>query len=566
MSKLYRNIILSALLITTLTSTAKPAYRGIIEREQADGTKVQVLMHGDEHFHYTTDLRGNRIKSVDGKFVKAETLTDEQIAIRRQMSKYNIAQQNQEAQGAYLAPRGLVILANFSDVKFKPENNQAAFDSLMNVRGYTYNGVTNSVRDYFIDQSHGSYNPQFDVFGPVEVNHTMAYYGENDSYDNDKNAEQLIADACKAAKKAYNIDFSEYDNDGDNYVDFVFVFYAGYGEADGADSKTIWQHMYNLQTSGGITCTIDGTTIDLYACGSELAYQNRDKTDNPRDGISTCCHEFSHVCGLPDMYLTSDYSTAYTLGMWDLMDNGTANNNGWTPPAYSAYEKFFCGWLTPTLLNSAADIVLPEQNRTKAAAIITTTGQHNLDGIKPSPTTFYLLENRQQSGWDEYLPGHGLLITKITYNKQAWDYNMVNSGNKQRIAIQPADGKLSELGDGGDTYPGTKGITTYTGVTQFPITDITETDGVIRFKVLGGGEEITLNTTKNIEDKPFDIRTTNYGLIVSNVIEGADIQVYDINGKHICTQKAQPVETTIPIIQQGIYIVSIGTTAKTIVF
>ena len=113
------------------------------------------------------------------------------------------------ADGAYLAPRGLVILANFSDVKFKAENTQAAFDSLMNVKGYTYHGVSNSVRDYFIDQSHGKYTPEFDVYGPVTVNHTMKYYGENDADGYDKNAEQLIKDACNAAKEAYNIDFTK---------------------------------------------------------------------------------------------------------------------------------------------------------------------------------------------------------------------------------------------------------------------------------------------------------------------------------------------------------------------
>ena len=533
---------------------AKPAYRGAIEYEQADGTTMEVILHGDEHFHYMTDMHGNRLKDDNGRLVKAEPLTNDQITAHRQKSRFRIAGQEQSDDGAYLAPRGLVILANFSDVKFNAENTQAAFDSLMNVKGYTYHGVSNSVRDYFIDQSHGKYSPIFDVYGPVTVNHTMKYYGENDADDNDKNAEQLIADACKAAKTAYDIDFTKYDNDGDNFVDFVFVFYAGYGEADGASSNTIWQHMYKLKSYAGITCTIDGKTVDLYACGSELAYYNRKIASNPRDGINTCCHEFSHVCGLPDLYNTS--GSKFTLGEWDIMDYGTSNNNGWTPPSYSAYEKFFCGWLTPTLLNSAADVVLPELNKSNAACLITTTGAHNLNGVTPYPSTFYLLENRQQTGWDEFLPGHGLLITKITYNKSSWESNYVNSDRTQRVAIQPADGKLTESGDDGDTYPGSSVVTSYSGINGYPLTAITEKDDTIRFQFMGGGEELMLDV-ENAENKDHTITSTRGGILIANA-EDATATIYDMAGRMVATKKITDNETFIPLPQRGVYIVNIN--------
>ena len=565
--KTKHNITILLSLLLSFTANAKPAYRGIVERIQADGTTVQVQIHGDEHFHYTTDLQGNRLVENNGILEKAPALTDDQITQRRNASRFRLAQQQQEEQGAYLAPRGLVILANFSDVKFKAENNLEAFDSLMNVHGYTYHGVSNSVRDYFIDQSQGKYAPQFDVYGPVTVNHNMSYYGSNDAYGNDKNAEQLITDACKAADQQYDIDFSIYDNDGDDFVDFVFVFYAGYGEADGADENTIWQHMYKLYDYSGIECTIDGKNINLYACGSELAYHNRKRVSNPRDGISTCCHEFSHVCGLPDMYLMTDNynSTVYTLGSWDIMDNGTSNNYGWTPPSYSAYEKFYCGWLTPVLLNSAADIVLPEQNKYNAAAIITASGQHNLDGAAPSPVTFYMLENRQQEGWDKYLPGHGLLITKIQYSRVSWLYNQINTESKQRIAIQPADGKLSANGDAGDTYPGTSGQKTFNTVEAFPITDITETDGIIRFKVLGGGEEMQLDVDAT-QQHDFTVKAAANGLIVNGAAEGSQINVYSITGQHIVTTQATATQTFIPVQQHGIYLINLKDTTKPIMF
>ncbi len=552
-------------LLISLSVIAKPASREPFIVRQQDGSQLEVCLHGDERFHYLTDSQGRWLRWEDDRLVSIPQLNHAELQNRRLQSKYNMAQESQVDNGAYLAPRGLVLLVNFSDLAFRSENTQAAFDSLMNVPNYTYNGVSGSVRDYFIDQSHGQYSPQFDVYGPVTVNHTMAYYGANDYNDNDRRPEELISDACKAAKQLFDIDFSQYDNDDDGYVDFVFVFYAGYGEADGASKNTIWQHMFRLKTYGGINCVIDGKTIDLYACGSELAYQNRLIVDNPRDGISTCCHEFSHVCGLPDMYNTSDKPTVFTLGKWDLMDYGTSNNHGWTPPAYSAYERFYCGWITPTLLNSACDVELPDLKTSGAACIMTATGMHNLDGVAPNPDTFYMLENRQQTGWDEYIPGHGLLINQIQYSAQQWEKNMVNTNSTQRVSLQVADSQRSQDGDAGDSFPGSEQITTYTGLDSFPVTNITETDSIIRFQFMEGGHDILLNTPQTNEQQ-IGITPISTGIKIINLDEVTLISIYDSNGQLLIRRPITPQDNIIQLSQHGIYVVKIGQASKTIIF
>lgn len=543
---------------------AKPAYRGPVLMQQKDGSAVEVYIHGDEHFHYITDSHDNWLKWNNGSLVSTPTLSSEDIEIKRMQSKFFAAQQSTAANGAYLAPRGLVLLVNFSDLSFREENTQAAFDSLLNTHNYTYHGVTGSVRDYFIDQSHGLYAPQFDVYGPLTVNHTMAYYGGNDENENEPRAPLLISDACNAAKEAFNIDFTQYDNDADGYVDFVFVFYAGYGEADGGDANTIWQHMYRLKTNAGINCVIDGKTIDLYACGSELAYYNRTQATNPRDGISTCCHEFSHVCGLPDLYNISKKPTVYTLGSWDLMDYGTTNNHGWTPPSYSAYEKFYCGWLTPTLLNQPCNIELQELGKSNAACIMTTTGTHNLNGTMPNPNTFYMLENRQQNGWDEYLPGHGLLITQVQYSAYSWDANTVNNNRTQRVKLMTADGNTSSNGDDGDTYPGSEQITEFYGIDSFPITNITEIDDIIRFQVMDGGDNIILDSP-TFKNQHISICRTVTGIRLENIIGTDDVSIFDANGSLITRQRCSN-GTSIDLPQRGIYIIKIGSIIQTLVF
>jgi M6 family metalloprotease-like protein len=280
----------------------------------------------------------------------------------------------------------------------------------------------------------------------------------------------MIKEACLLADSIWDVDFTQYDNDGDGKVDFVYVIYAGYGEADGGGANTIWPHSYQL-SAAGVYCQVDGVRVNLYACGNEIDYFTKQHT-----GIGTFCHEFSHVLGLPDLY-TTDGQTHKTWGEWSILDYGPYNNDGNTPPAYSAYERFFMGWLTPELIIDSADIVLEELNDSQQALLISTTDQHNLVGNDPNPTKFYLLENRQQEGWDTYLPGHGLMLTYIQYNYNKWFQNTVNNTAKSMgVDLIEADGKTPNssgsgyLGKATDLFP--TGATAYTNITDHAIEEI----------------------------------------------------------------------------------------------
>jgi M6 family metalloprotease-like protein len=190
-----------------------------------------------------------------------------------------------------------------------------------------------SARQYFHDTSWGQYNPQFDVVGPYTLSQSYAYYGKN----NDANVGEMIRDACKMADED-GVDFTQYDNDNDGKVDFVYVLYAGYGEADGGPANTVWPHNYDLRYTG-VTCNVDGKTVRNYACSNEISYYSK-----LYNGIGTFCHEFSHVLGLPDLYETNQTPKGlHTLLDWDILDYGPYNNDGNTPPAYSAYERFYMG-------------------------------------------------------------------------------------------------------------------------------------------------------------------------------------------------------------------------------
>ena len=486
---------------------AVPARRGGLVVTQPDGSELTVYQHGDEHFHWMTNDKGEWLKvDIDGFYRVTEALSAEQIEAKRMAALKRVTM---AAYPLNIAPRGLVILVNFTDVAF--ETSKAELDSMLigknytrdysyTYRGKTYRVTSNgSARQYFEHASFGQYNPQLDVVGPVTVSKASTYYGGNNSAGNDKYPEVMIKEACELVNDS--VDYSLYDNDNDGYVDFVYVIYAGYGEADGGGDNTIWPHAWHLYSAAGRKCEVDGKIIDLYACGNEMDNYTKHHT-----GIGTFCHEFSHVLGLPDLYETTGYGDHKTMGEWSILDYGPYNNDGNTPPAYSAYERFFMGWLTPRLITEPENITLAELNDSQEALLISSSDQHNLIGNDPDPTTFYLLENRQQTGWDEYLPGHGLMLTKIQYNYKKWFDNTVNNTAKSMgVDLIEADGKAPNyddarpsngyMGKAKDLFPA--GANAYTLITDHAIEEITEENGQISFKYKGGAIETDIDNIEN---------------------------------------------------------------------
>lgn len=494
---------------------AVPAYRGWQTKTQPDGREITVRQIGDEFYHYWETEDGMiALEQADGTFVKtSETRpSDEQINTRRAASP--MYKPRKSVGHVNLAPRGLLILVQFSDVTFADNNNQAAFNDMLNSTGYNYNGATGSAVEYFKAQSNNQYTPIFDVVGPVTLNHPCIYYGEqgdiNGSQENDMYLADFVLDAVLTAD-SLGCDFSQYDGDNDGKVDFVYFIYAGKGQAAGGETWTIWPHNWTLYSAcyfglthgnspycqpdgqGGyniITPVLDGKKISNYACSAEL------RSDGNRSGIGTFCHEFGHVMGLPDYYVTAsnatNYNKKYTPGAWSIMDYGSYNNNEMTPPNYSPHDKFFFGWSTPKLLKKDA----------KRDVTLTTdyNSSYQITGTKSAATAtteerVWYLENRQKNGWDKYLPGHGMLIWEVTYNNTNWlrnepnnediGYTIVTANNTTR-PYKPCFYHTNDTCTSGTTFPGRNNVTAFTPADGCAITNIAENNGVITFKYNGG--------------------------------------------------------------------------------
>ncbi|MGN0236428.1 MAG: M6 family metalloprotease domain-containing protein [Paludibacteraceae bacterium] len=415
-------------------------------------------------------------------------------------------------------PKGLLLLVQFSDMAFFTPNPHAAFDSLANSIDYTYNGAMGSAREYFRSQSNGQYVPDFTVVGPVTLPHTMDYYGTNASDGYDQYLADFVIDACVAVKDS--VDWTQFDSDNDGEVDLVFLLFAGYGEADSYKQNTIWpckwevtsalyygytnQTTYYYRSQNDKNLPIfEGKTVDKFACSCEWAYYS-----NSRNGIGTFVHEFSHVLGLPDYYVLSG-ENSHTPGSWSLMDYGNYVNNGNTPPNYSAYDKYFLGWVTPTFLSTNQQVTLPADGKTYY--MLTRNGIAPANGAFIADTVYYL-ENRQYTGWDTYLPGHGLLVWQVVYDEQAWVTGLPNTDAVRYTPVSAsgtAPRTISTIGAKREDvpFPGSEEVTILALSPKAILQDIREqTDGTITFTFVASDEPTSIKrTTDNGSGRYYNI-------------------------------------------------------------
>lgn len=565
------------------TAMAVPADPRPKHMTQPDGTVITVKLRGDEHYHYylsednyllarigdtfyyaDTDIDGNisasnLIANPIGKRSAAETAYLQKVDMQRVntslTSKMQKARKAPVSRGPglfdYSFPsKGktpvLVVLAEYADVKFTLPDPNTYFTNLLSKPGFSDYRATGSASDYFKDNSMGEFDPQFDLFGPVTLSHNMSYYGRNDpSTGSDVRAQDMIIEACQLLDPT--VDFSKYDTDGDGFIDNVYVFYAGEGEASGGAPDTIWPHSWNIYWGAFEEIELDGVLLDRYACSNEW------EGDRP-DGIGTFVHEFSHVIGLPDLYSTDDTGTPFTPGNWDVMDTGTYNNDSRTPPNYSIYERYALDWITPTVLSGEADITLDEIS-TNQGCIIPSS----------DPNEFFLLENRQPVGWDTHIPGHGMLIWHIHYVPSVWTENAVNNKHShQYVDLEEADNKRTPATRGGDSFPGTSDKTSFTPDTKpglvtwsgerinVPVTDISETaDGLITFGVckLNGINDIKVDDGLKVDG----------GEVIIAGAPGEMVCITDITGRIIINTSVPPSGSISAAINSaGIYIVNVG--------
>ena len=554
---------------------AVPAKKGVKRTiKLADGTSVVAELKGDEFASYWQADDGKcYVQDVDSRTFK---ITDKAQVVNRGLAKRQKANdarikrfakrgQKREITGAFShftgIKKGLIILVNFKDVKFGRTHTRTMFNNIANKIGFTNSlGFKGSVKDYFLAQSNGQFELDFDVVGPYTLSQNMAYYGAHSKDGNvDVKPGHMVLEACQMADK--DVNYKDYDWDGDGKVDQVFVIYAGFGEADGGSEDTIWPHESQLSTWVSKPYeTKDGVSVNTYACGNENTY---DMLGRSRiNGIGTICHEFSHCLGYPDLYDTN-YSGNFGMGSFDLMCSGSYNGESFCPPNYSAYEKWIAGWITPIVLDKPASVKGMQAQDVKYGQAFVVYNDNNKN-------EYYLIENRQQNVgiWDKQLPASGMMITHVDYDKNIWELNNVNTivnysnqygpgyayldNDHQRLTIFHADNEEGSSADSqaGDLYPfngnnsltdtSSPAATIYQGGSTMgkPITNITQNeDGSIDFDFMGGSNDNIITGIHFIENNeaPFfgqGVYSLD-GRYLGTSANGLDKGIYIVNGKKI---------------------------------
>lgn len=570
---LYLSAFLIIVSFFNLEANSKPAKPGLLEVRQPDGTTVRATLHGNFHHNWavsedgfilvadkdeylsfaTFDSKGDIVSSgIRARNIESrDTRTNVLLSSIRKKEVAEAIQKNISnkkpisTRGVGLAfnkiphfgdQRGLVILVEYPNQGFTIGNPNKYFSRMLNEEDFSDYGSTGSARDFFITNSSGNYRPTFDVYGPVMLANNYSYYGGRD----DLLAYEMVIEACRSLED--EIDFSLYDTDEDGVIDNVYIFYAGFGEADGGDKATVWPHSWDLsEANPDQEYYIGGLRLNHYACSNELQFDS----DFP-DGIGSFIHEFSHVLGLPDLYDIYG-GNSFTPGSWSILDVGSYNNNSRTPPNYSAYERAALDWLTPVELTEDGTYTLENLADSNTAYKIRTENEHE----------FFLLENRQQTGNDTYLPGHGMLVWHIDFNQHIWDINEVNANrHHQRVDLIEADDDLTPSTIDGDSFPGAMNVTELTCTTSpyfltwenlpvsFDIREISEsTDGVITFFAEGCAD----SNVASIQDNPSTLRIEGNMIYLT---EGHG-EVYDISGKKVSDLSSSPT-----LLPSGFYLIT----------
>jgi M6 family metalloprotease-like protein len=516
------------LTLIATSASAVSAFPWPIEFIQPNGSKITVVQRGDERLHWfeTTDgitllqneagyLTYARLDSA-GNMIPSDVIAQNEadrpakvkasLALQIQKVFFSQAQISAARQKAaatnsaqkVAAPTGtnkiLVILMGFRDVPFTFSNS--AFSSLFNQTGYSVNNNNGSVADYFKANSYGKLSMNFDVYGPYVSKNNRAYYGKDTTIvvRTDLRPDSLIEEAIRNVYNANSgsgttFDFSQYKA--------IHVIFAGNGqEYTGVTSDAIWSHQ-------GSFTPPSYCPITAYSCTPEF-YGN---TSTYITSIGVLCHELTHVIGAPDFY---DVDYDYTgngeyigTGEWDLMAEGNwnylrGNLAGTCPANINMFQKIQFGWVTPAQLTTPQTINNMPNSAQNATAYVYST---------PTRGEHYVLENRQQIGYDAAIPGHGLLIyhvmadasDELSYINSTYPLQMYPVCASSTVAVpSKAADSYGDINSSGCPFPGSANNNSFTdnstpsaktlnGVScNKPLTGITESNQTISFSFMDG--------------------------------------------------------------------------------
>lgn len=364
----------------------------------------------------------------------------------------------------------LVLLVDFSDNK--GTKTAAHYDKLLFDQT-----DPKSMASFYRDLSYGQLNVTGKVVPWIRASRPYSYYtnGASGTGSYPQNAPGLLDEVLNKWTSVSGNSFKPFDVNGDGYLDGLFLIHAGPGaetlSAPAARKDAIWSHKWTLNAP----YKKNGVTAYAYFTA-------------PEDGkLGVFSHEFGHFLGLPDLYDTTYRS--HGIGDWCLMAGGSWGGNGSTPARMSAWCLERLKWITPAKVTAAGTLTLDTLANKKTECYRIAVGP-------AAKNEYILLENRQKTGRDAALPGHGLAVWHIDDTQSSNDNPLA-----YKVALVQADGRrdlelLKNQGDPADVFPGSMGVTSVSGssathphlransgaATPVSLTAISETGGMVKVK------------------------------------------------------------------------------------
>lgn len=412
-----------------------------------------------------------------------------------------------------------------------------------------YNGtqapLDRTLKNYYKSVSQGRVNVTGQVV-EVTMPHGYSYYAIGQKYglvqnDNgDYTMALIFADAINAANK--RVDFSKYAKDG--IVPNIFLIHQGTGSEFSTDPTIIWSHSWDYASAfyynryaltgyegedglpgDGKGMLVDGVYVNNYSIEPEIGGDITEYLGSP-DGpyppyVGVYAHEFGHVLGLPDEY---DYGyDSEGVGAYTLMASGswTRYPNAWqyagnSPVYLDAWSQVFLGFQTPVTLTSGL-----KQFTLKSAA----NGGGVVKLVVPGSNgnEYFMVENRQQTGYDSSLSRygsgvHGVAIYHVDENVLVRNFNRPNEAanwfqsRKQGVTSDPETGETHY------------GISILQADNKWDLEkNVNSADSGDLYKT---GQSFTPTSTPNSGSYYFsngDAVPTNYtGIYINNIVENKD--------------------------------------------
>ena len=371
---------LAVIAAAALLVTHEPAWASIqgsphaIHEHQPDGTEIVIYLRGNEGFNWEEDANGFTVLRDGGRYVYAQRdragrlvpsdwevgkvnpvskglsrrLLPSRAVIDQRRADGPAGSQSQAPQGApAFAPIGnipnLVVPLRFANHGTRALPSQGDLDVLFNaVGGHPTLAPTGSIRDVYLENSYGQMSLNSTVVPWVQVSRTESYYADGVS------GSSRLWEALREALDAVDatLDFRQFDQDGDGWIDAIAFIHSGYGaEWGGTDSSgahysnRIWSHRWSIQPTW---TSQEGVRVSAYHISPGLWGTSGQEIGR----IGVIAHETGHFFGLPDLYDTDGGGEG--IGSFGLMANSWGFDfSQHHPPHFSPWSKMQLGWLAP---------------------------------------------------------------------------------------------------------------------------------------------------------------------------------------------------------------------------